>query len=241
MSQEWEPGPPSLRAMLSSAIGGAAVPFAVYTLVRHRVNSDAEALMIAGAFPAAWVAVEWARRRRLDPIGMIVLFGFVAGIVASVALGGSAFVLKVRDSAFTGLFGITCLLSLRWKRPVMFFIGRALSAGDDPARVAAFDALYEFDDGPPTFRRITAMWGMGFVVEAGLRIVLALALPTGAFLAVSPIVLGAVTAGLFAATLRVSRSAIRRGRERGLTLPQVGAVPVNGPLPVAIPVPSLEE
>ena len=52
------------------------------------------------------------RKRRIDPIGCIVLFGFIAGILASIALGGSAFVLKVRDSAFTALFGLACLTSL---------------------------------------------------------------------------------------------------------------------------------
>lgn len=253
MTKEWEPGPPSVRAMLPSAVGGGVVPFVVYTLVRHRVGSDAEALMIAGAFPAAWVVVEWARRRRLDPIGMIVLFGFVVGVVTSVSLGGNAFVLKVRDSAFTFLFGLACLASLWWRRPLMFFIGRALSAGDDPIRVAAFDALYEFDDGPRTFRSITALWGVGFVVEAGLRVLLAVALPTATFLAVSPVLLGGVTAGMFVVTLKVSRAAIRRGRAQGLSLPTVGPPPGAGAAtmpglgradvlgPAAVPLPVTQE
>ncbi len=254
MTKEWEPGPPSVRAMLPSAVGGGVVPFVVYTFVRRHVGSDAEALMIAGAFPAAWVAVQWVRRRRLDPIGMIVLFGFVVGVVASVSLGGNAFVLKVRDSAFTLLFGLACLTSLSWRRPLMFFIGRALSAGDDPARVAAFDSLYEFDEGPRTFRTITALWGVGFVVEAGLRVLLAVVLPTAAFLAASSILLGGVTAGMFVVTLRISRAAIRRGRERGLSLPTVepsvpgaGVATVPGAgspdlrRPAALPLPVTDE
>ena len=133
MAEAWEPGAPSLRAMGPGVIGGAVVPLAVYYAVRPHVSGDAPALIIAGAPAAAWVAVEWMRKRRIDPIGCIVLFGFIAGILASMALGGSAFVLKVRDSAFTALFGLACLSSLFWSRPLMFFIGRALSAGDDPA------------------------------------------------------------------------------------------------------------
>jgi hypothetical protein len=219
----WEPGAPSPRAMAPSVVGGALVPLAVYYLVRSHVHGDAPALMIAGAPAAGWVLIEWARKRRMDPIGLIVLFGFVAGIVASVALGGSAFVLKVRDSAFTAMFGVACLISLAWRRPVMFFIGRALSAGNDPDKVRAFDELYEMPTAPRTFALITLCWGVGLVVEAGLRVVLAVALPTGLFLAASPVLAGVVFGGLFAFTIWFSKRARRLGErlleESGLVYP----------------------
>ncbi|HEX5267271.1 MAG TPA: VC0807 family protein, partial [Acidimicrobiales bacterium] len=180
---------------------------------------------IAGAPAAGWVVIEWIRRRRLDPIGLIVLFGFVAGVVASVALGGDAFVLKVRDSAFTALFGVACLISLTWRRPIMFFIGRALSAGNDPTKQRAYDELYEMPTAPRTFAIITACWGVGLMVEAGLRVVLAVALPTGAFLAASPILAGVVFGGLFAFTIWFSKRARRLGEEllqdTGLIYPSV--------------------
>ncbi len=100
---EWEPGVPSVRNLLPSIIGGAVVPLAVYYLVRHRVHTDADALIIAGIFPAAWVTVQFVRQRRIDPVGAIVLFGFVVGVAASLLLGGNAYVLKVRDSVFTAV------------------------------------------------------------------------------------------------------------------------------------------
>jgi hypothetical protein len=220
---DWEPGPPSLRAMLPSMVGGGVVPLAVYFVVRRHVHGDAPALMIAGAFPATWVLVEWLRRRTLDPIGLIVLFGFVVGVIASVSLGGNAFVLKVRDSAFTVLFGLACLLSLRWRRPAMFFIGRALSAGDQPERVASYNALYEFDEGPRTFRIITTAWGIGLICEACLRVMLAVMLSTGLFLAASPVLFAIVAGGLFLFTARFSRAALRRGQNQGFELPLVTA------------------
>ena len=55
----------------------------------------------------------------------------------------------------TGLFGLVCLLSLRARRPLMYFIGRALSAGDDPVKVAAYEELWEMPTAPRTFRLIT--------------------------------------------------------------------------------------
>jgi hypothetical protein len=230
--------------MAPGMIGGAVVPLGVYYAVRPQVGSDATALIIAGAPAAAWVAWQWARRRRIDPIGSIVLFGFIAGVLASIVLGGDAFVLKVRDSAFTALFGLVCLGSLLATRPLMFFIGRALSAGDDPVRVAAYDTLWTLPTGPRTFRLITAVWGLGLLVEAGGRVVLAEVLPTGPFLAVSPVWSGAAFAGLFAFTVWFGHRARRRGEVllagTGLVYPSVpapGTSSVPAPGTSSVPAP----
>ena len=231
----WEPGAPSLRAMAPSVVGGAIVPLAAYYLVRSHVHGDAVALAIAGAFPAAWIAFEWVRRRRIDPIGAIVLFGFIAGLIASVALGGNAFVLKARDSAFTALFGLACLGSLGASRPMMFFIGRALSAGDDPEKIQAFNQLWELPNGDRVFKVITVTWGVGLVCEAGLRVVLAVVLATGPFLAVSPVLGGIFYGGLFAFTVWYSKT-IRRRVE---PVHGDGLYPVvrsGRPAPVAVPI-----
>ena len=227
MSDTWEPGAPSLRSGGPGAIGGAVVPLAAYYLVRGHVHGDAPALMIAGFPAAAWVALQWVRQKRIDPIGSIVLFGFVAGIVSSLLLGGSAFVLKVRDSAFTGLFAVACLASLARPRPIMFYVGRALSAGNDPAKLAAYEELWAMPTAPRTFRLITAAWGACLLSEAAARVLLAVALPTGAFLAVSPVLGGVVIGGLFAFTVWFAKRARRLGEARfgdlGQTYPSVPA------------------
>jgi hypothetical protein len=215
----WEPGPPSIRSMVPGLAGGAVVPLAVYYSVRPHVHGDAPALIIAGIPAVVWVAVQLARTRRVDPIGCITVFGFAAGLIVSRALGGDAFVLKVRDSAFTALFGLSCLASIGLSKPMMFFIGRSLSAGQDPARLAAYDQLWEVAEARRAFRLITAAWGVGLVVEAALRVVLAVALPTGLFLAVSPVLMGVVIAGLMALTFRVSARARGQALAAGAVMP----------------------
>lgn len=202
----WEPGEPSLRAMAPSTIAGGLIPISVYFLVRHWVGSDAPALAIAGIPAALWVGVEWVRRRTLDPIGAIVLFGFLGGIAVSAAMGGNALALKVRESAFTGVFGLVCLASLRFgSRPLMFFIGRSLSAGEDPERIELFNQLWEMPPARVVFWIITAAWGVGLIAEAAVRVILALALPTGVFVAVQPVVAAVFLGGLFAFTVWFSR------------------------------------
>ncbi|HVA06235.1 MAG TPA: VC0807 family protein [Acidimicrobiales bacterium] len=204
----WEPGVPSIREMLPSVIGGAAVPLTVYYLVRHHVRTDAEALIIAGIFPAAWVVLQFVRQRRIDPIGTIVLLGFGIGVTTSLLLGGNAYVLKARDSVFTAVFGIICLISLVVaERPAIFYIGRFMSAGNDPERVAAYDQLHHLPGGQRTFSVLTAVWGIGLLAEASCRLTLAAFLPTGTFLAISPIISAVCIGAMFFFTVRYTKRA----------------------------------
>jgi uncharacterized membrane protein (DUF485 family) len=223
--EAWEPGAPSVGVIAPSLIAGVAVPLTVYFTVRRHVSSDATALIIAGTFPAAWVAIQWVRTRRVDIIGSITLFGFLAGVVVSQLLGGNAFVLKVRDSAFTALFGIACLVSLRLQRPMMFYIGKALSCGDDVRRRAAYDELYEIGEAQRVFALITVCWGIGLIVDAAGRVLLAATLSTGSFLILSPILAFFVFGGLFVFTGVYSRRARKAGEaelaEQGMTYPSV--------------------
>lgn len=211
-ANEWEPGLPQVRELLPSIIGGAVVPLTVYYLVRQHVGSDASALIIAGLFPAAWVIIQFIRQRTVDPIGAVVLLGFATGVVASTLLGGNAYVLKVKDSAFTALFGLGCLVSIfAAKRPAMFYVGRFLSTGNDPERVVAYNQLHDLPHGERTFKVLSAVWGAGLLIEASSRLVLAAFIPTGTFLAVSPVITAVCVGGMFAFTVRYTKGARRLG------------------------------
>jgi len=197
----WQPGVPSLREHLPSLVWGAALPIGVYFLVRSHVHTDTQALVIAGGFSVAWIVLQFVRQRKVDAVGAVVLFGFAVGVVSSTLLGGNAYVLKVRDAAFTALFGVACIVTLfTHDRPALFYVGRYLSAGSDPAKVSAFDRMHEAPTGRHAFRVLSVVWGIGLVVEAGARMTLADLLPTGTFLAVSPFITASVIGSLFAFT-----------------------------------------
>lgn len=220
----WEPGLPPLRAVAPSAIGGAVVPLAVFYLVRSHVGSDAAALAIAGIPAALWVAVQWIRRRTIDPIGAIVLAGFVVGLSVSFALGGNAFVLKVRESAFTVFFGVGSLITARYgRRPLTFYLGRALSAGSDRQRIQLFDQLWEVPPARATFRIINLVWGFGLVFDATARVLLAANLSTKAFVGISPVIGFVFIGGMSLFTIWLTR----RSRLRAPLIAE-GDLPADG-------------
>jgi hypothetical protein len=209
----WQPGVPSLREHLPSLVWGAALPIGAYFLLRSHVQTDTQALLIAGGFSVAWVVLQFVRQRTVDVVGAVVLVGFAVGVASSTLLGGNAYVLKVRDAAFTALFGVACIVTLfTHDRPALFYVGRYLSAGSDPAKVSAFDQLHAAPTGRHAFRVLSVVWGIGLVVEAGARMTLADLVPTGTFLAVSPFITASVIGTLFAFTAvyakRAQRSAV---------------------------------
>ena len=204
-------GSPACRPCVSTCPAsswGAALPLGVYFLVRSHVQSDTQALIIAGGFSAAWVVLQFVRQRRIDIVGAVVLSGFAVGVAGSELLGGNAYVLKVRDAFFTAIFGAVCIVTLfTHRRPAIFYVGRYLSAGQDPAKMAAFDELHEAPIGRHTFRVLSLVWGIGLITEAASRLTLADLLPTGTFLAVSPFITATVIGSLFAFTVAFSRHA----------------------------------
>jgi len=187
---------PSLRLLAPNLLVAGVLPVIGYALLRPHVSSDATALALVLIFPVAEIVFERWKRGRFEPIGIIALIGITLGLIGALAFNGDATLLKVRESAITGVFGIVCLLSLAAPRPAMFYMGRLFATAGDPARMAEFDEVWELPTVPRRFRFVTLVWGVGLVGEAAFRTVLALSIPTQSFLIVSQIVNWAVLGGL---------------------------------------------
>jgi len=182
------------------------LPLCAYFVARRHVSNDTAALVVAGCFSAGWILVQFARRRRIDLVGAVVLAGFAVGLTSSTLLGGNAYVLKAREAFLTAVFGVACIVTLfTHDRPVLFYVGRHLTAGNDPDKVSAYDRLHELPAGRRAFRVLSVVWGIGLVFQASVHLTLAGVLPTGIFVAVAPVVTGCVLGGLFAFTALYTR------------------------------------
>lgn len=196
---------PSIRTLAPRLIVSGALPLVGYALLRPHVGSDAAALALVSVFPVIDIAVERRRHGRFEPIGVIALIGLSLGLISALLLHGNATLLKVRESMFTGVFGLICLATLGARRPAMWFLGRSFSTGGDPEKVAEFDTIWDLPGVPRRFRFITAVWGVALVAEAVGRFVLAVTVSTERFLAISPVINWGVLGGLLWYTTVFSR------------------------------------
>ena len=114
----------------------------------------------------------------------------------------------LRDSFFTAAIGIVFLASTVVGRPLMFLIIRSFAAREDPDRLDAWDRQW---DESARFRRVmremTVMWGVAFLAEFGVKVVMVETLSTDVVQAASgPLILG-VTVVLVLITFQWGRRA----------------------------------
>ena len=143
--------------------------------------------------------------------------------MVSIALGGDVKILLIRESFLTGALGIAFFVSLFLPRPLMFYFGRQFSAGDDPAKLAAFNALWAIPGARRVFQRMTVVWCVVYCGEFLLRVVMVYTLPIAVVIVVSPIIFGAIIFATFAWTIAYAR----RSRQRG----EASQAAASGPRP----------
>lgn len=180
----------------------AIVPLLLYKLSKRYIShSELTALMIATTFPLGKSISGVARKRQVDPVAIVVLLGIATSGIA-LLLGGSPKLLLVRESLFTGVFGLACFVSLLLPRPLMFYFGRYFMAGKDPVRQARYDAAWQFPDIRFSHRLISGVWGSLLLGELVIRVILIYKTSTGTVLFVSPILLGGMTVATIVWTFR---------------------------------------
>ena len=184
---------PPLGNIVWGIILNAVFPVILYKISKRYFSpSEFTALVVAALFPLGKSAFDLLRHRQLDPIAVVVLLGLIADGIAML-FGGSPRLLLVRESVFTGAFGVACFASLLLPRPMMFYFGRYFIAGTAPERQARFNASWQLAEVRFCHRLITTVWGCVFVGELIVRIVLIYSLPAAMVLVISPILIGILT------------------------------------------------
>lgn len=173
------------RSMTMIVIFDIAAPLIAYQLLRAAGVTTVTALVLSGVFPALRVAYGLIQHRRLDVVGALVLGGIAVGTVLGLLTHNARLVL-VEGSVPTAVFGVACLGSLAAKKPLIYSMAVEF-AGRDSARGREMTRLWQFEGYRRIFRTITAVWGVGFLIEAGLRVVIVYSTPIGTSLAISKV------------------------------------------------------
>ncbi len=152
------------------------VPTAVYYGLRAASVDIFFALLIGAVVSAVIAAVPVIRHRRLDGMATYVTVIMVAGVGVSLLAGSTQFLLA-RGALLTGITGLWFLASLWRRRPLSYLFSQPLLEGRFrwPQH---WDELWERS---PRFRRMwrvsSALWGIGTLADAVLRVILAYTLP----------------------------------------------------------------
>jgi hypothetical protein len=163
-----------------------ALPFAIYALGKARWG-DAGALMISSGPPIAWSIFEFARKRKVDAVSMLVLAGIVLSLLAFLGGGGVKF-LQLRETLVVGLVGLVFLGSAAIGRPLIYYTARATILRTSPDKAARFAAQRDNSAFRGAMMTMTLAWGFGMVAECALAAALVFILSIKLFLIVNPIV-----------------------------------------------------
>src|SRR5687768_16676979 len=113
--------------MLSGPAGGAfrvglilnvAGPFAAYYLLTRAGVGPVPALAASAVLPLAGTVRGWIRSRRPDAVGLLALL-FIALGIAVAAATDNPLVLLLKGSVVNAAYGLLCLASLLWRRPLL--------------------------------------------------------------------------------------------------------------------------
>ncbi|NUP67059.1 MAG: hypothetical protein HOW71_33340 [Nonomuraea sp.] len=205
MTDDGNPTHPRREAVINLIVNVAA-PLAVFYGLRAAGAGQWPALAL-GVLPPGIRAV-WtvATRRRIDALALFTL-SFLALSVAVSFLTGSARFLLAKDGWMTAVGGLWILATLP-RTPFYFQVIRAVTTGATRER-----AEIEWRRSPPfrhMLRVATAIWGIGLVLDAGVRVVLAYRLPVDRV----PLISGLQYVAVFAALEVSSQIYLRRAGSR---------------------------
>jgi len=174
-----------LRSIAMIVIFDVAAPLVAYKVLRSAGMTPVTALLLSGVFPALGVTIGAVRHRRLDTVGVLVLAGIATGTILGL-VSHSTRLLLVEGSVPTAIFGAACLGSLWARHPLMFSFAREFT-GPDTAKGREMTRLWQYEGYRRIFRVITAVWGVAFLLEAALRVVIVYNTSAGTALVISKV------------------------------------------------------
>ncbi|MDB5677379.1 VC0807 family protein [Sphingomonas bacterium] len=197
---------------LIEALVNFILPFAIYTYAAPSLG-EVKALIASSAPPIVWSLAEFARRRRVDALSVLVLSGIVLSVLAMLGGGGARFLL-LREKLVTGAIGLVFLGSALIGKPLVYQLARASMRRKSEVEAEAFEALQIHAAFRRTMMMMTLVWGLGLLADVAVAVVLMFTLSIREYLIVNPIVGYGTMGGLSLWSFWYGRRAKRRGEAR---------------------------
>ncbi|MEU6176084.1 VC0807 family protein [Streptantibioticus parmotrematis] len=188
----------ALRRQIGSQLFFELVlPIGSYYGLRAAGTGQWLALVASGLMLVPWIVYGVVRQRRVNAMALFSLSLVVVATLLSMVTG-SPRVLNLRDSWITAAIGCWVLGTLFTRRPFIMTSSRGIViAKIGEAGLAEWEARWDTE---PTFRHhlraLTAVWGVVFLLDAVLRVVLVYTIPVDAFPLTSTLLWLAMLGGL---------------------------------------------
>lgn len=152
-------------------------PFLAYLLVHWFGARTIFALTAGGLIAATSTAVNTIRRKGLDRVGTLVILEIAVSIVMLLVLK-DARLLLIRPSFYTAVAAVYLMYSAFVGRPLSYDGARPMATKGDPARLEVYEKLWDqSDEFRQTHKIVTFGFGVAFMVDSILRIIIVYRLP----------------------------------------------------------------
>jgi intracellular septation protein A len=169
--------PRPVRSFVATVLFDLAVPLALYYILRAFGVSEVMSLIISAVVPGISVAYQLVTQRRLDGFAILVGTMLLLSIGVSFITGSPRFLLA-KDGWLTAVGGIWILVTLFVGKPFIYLAVRPLFEGRMGPPDESWDDIW---NRLGLFRRVwrvlTVIWGVGLLIDAVIRVVMAYTLP----------------------------------------------------------------
>jgi hypothetical protein len=184
--------PKRSRGQIIGILIDAVAPITIYYSLHGAGVGDVLALTLGALVPGVHGTLKIIKTRQIDNMAAFVVTLMAFSILAAVVSGDPRSLLA-KNGVTTAIAGIWFLVSLRAERPSLFVFSRPLFEGRFRTEPDTWDLLWERE---PRFRqmwrRSTVIWGVGLLLIAAGRIVMAYTLSVPVVVALGPALFGVV-------------------------------------------------
>ncbi|WP_405058589.1 hypothetical protein OG474_38490 [Kribbella sp. NBC_01505] len=167
-------------AVLAPVIVDLVIPLLIFYGFRQAGVGVVGATIAGSVIPVVRVAYG-VIRRKVDWMAVFMIVALVIGTIAALAMH-SPRMLLAKDGVITAMCGLWLLATVLLGKPLLLSIGRGIAEakrgkGGGEVWARRWDSEPRFRHG---LRLITTVWGVGLVLDAVVRVVIAFALPLDA-------------------------------------------------------------
>ena len=153
---------------LSAMVVNLALPWLTYRItLPHWGTTGALAASAAPLF--VWIAWDLYHSRHFDTLSALVLAGILP-LLAWALIDRGTHRRALEDPMVSGVIGITFLLSLLLRKPLVYYLARSTVSRESCEGVEVFERHYrERPELVAQIRRMTVIWGIGLTAENAAR------------------------------------------------------------------------